>query len=110
MPARAIATVSQSNIPLICLIDNPSKGLTITEAALQDSTGTDTELAVAADGQSFQVPVNTVGSFVVGVTVNKVPSPAVNIAEGTQGGTLLLAIYRPAPNVKPNGFFILEVN
>lgn len=107
MPARVTATVSQSNTALICVIDNPSKGVNITEAAQRDSKGSNTALTVAPDGQSFQVPINTVGTYIVGVTVNNIPSPAVNISEGTRGGTLLLALY--PENVAKTGTFTLAV-
>jgi hypothetical protein len=107
MQPRAIATLSRNDTPLTCVITNPRKGLIITEAVQEDSASAKTELTVAPDGQSFQVSVDTVGNYIVGVTVNQIPRTAVNIAEGVKGGALLLAIY--PTNVSRTGTFTLAV-
>jgi hypothetical protein len=106
MPPIVAATASSANTPLTCVIDNPGNGVKITEAATNNPDGSNVELNVAVDGQSFQLPISVVGTYVVGVTVNKIVGRAVNIAEA-QGGPLLLALY--PGNVAKNGTFTLQV-
>ena len=91
--SRVTATVASSNAPLKCIIDNPGNGVKITKAAINDPDSSNANANVAVDGQSFEVPIVTVGTYVVGVTVNKIVGRAVNIAEGAVGGALLLALY-----------------
>jgi hypothetical protein len=104
--SAATATVKSSNTDLTCVIDNPSDGVNITEAAFS-SGGVKTEATVAGDGQSFQVPIATPGNYIVGVTVSKIVAPSVNIVEDSRGGPLLLALF--PGNVAKNGTFTLQV-
>jgi hypothetical protein len=107
MPSRVTASVASSNTPLTCVIDNPGNGVKITEAAIDNPDESTSELNVADDCQSFQIPIDTAGIYIVGVTVNKIVGRAVNIAEDAEGGTLLLALY--PGNVAKNGTFTLQV-
>jgi hypothetical protein len=103
MPQLVSATASSKNSPLTCLLDNPGKGVQITEAVSHNPDGSNNNLQVAPDGQSFSLPIPNQGLYIVHVTINKNPG-VVNIDEAN-GGPLLLAIYSPTKD----GYFQLQV-
>jgi hypothetical protein len=98
-------TIASSNTPLKCILFNAPTGVQITAASCVDhATGDVTAINLAADGQSFEVPVDTPGEYGVNAVVNQTSGVVVHIAEDCPGHTELLFITDKTDN------FVLQVN
>lgn len=98
-------TVTSSVTPISCILYNAPSGTKITAATTVDhATGKATALTPAADGQSFQLPINNPGLFVVNATINSNGGVVVHIAEDCPSHTTLLWITDKTDN------FVLQVN
>lgn len=98
-------TIQSSNTPLNCILYNAPSGTKITAASYVDhATGKVMTINPSADGQSFEVPVNTPGEYVVNATVNQTGGVVIHIVEDCPNHTRLLWITDKTDN------FVLQVN
>jgi len=108
-PCRVIPgspfTLPSSSTPLNCILYNAPPGTKITAASYVDhATGKVTAINPSADGQSFQVPVDKPGEYVVNATVNQTSGVVIHIVEDCPNHTALLWITDKTDN------FVLVVN
>ena len=97
-------TVASSATPLNCILYNAPTVTKITAATCIDyATGNPIPVTIANDAESFQVPINTPGKYVINATVNDTAGTTVRIVEDCPGHTKLLWITDKTAN------FILQV-
>jgi hypothetical protein len=97
--------VASSPTPVNCILFNAPAGTEITAVtSVNHATGKATTIKPAADGQSFQLPIDTPGLFVVNGTVNQTGGVIVHIVEDCPSHTTLLWIADKTDN------FVLQVN
>ena len=108
-PCRVIPgspfSVTSSNTPLKCILFNAPSGTKITAASYVDhASGQSTAINPAADGQSFEMPLDTPGQYIVNATINQTGGVVVHIVEDCPTHTQLLWITDKTDN------FVLQVN
>src|SRR5580692_11593507 len=70
--------LKQSNNPLKCVLAGNTANMVrilAASASAQPPTANDQTTTVAADGQSFTVPLDTVGTWAVVAVANTIPAP-----------------------------------
>lgn len=98
-------TIPSSSTPLNCILYNAPSGTKITAAScVNHATGKVTVINPSADGQSFQVPVDTPGEYVVNATINQTSGVVIHVVEDCPNHTKLLWITDKTDN------FVLQVN
>lgn len=86
-------TIRSDATPLKCILYNAPSGTKITAATCVDhASGESRSIQPAPDGQSFQVPVDTPGEYIVNATINRTPGVVVHIVEDCPGHTKLFWI------------------
>jgi len=98
-------SVPVSTTPINCILYNAPSGTQITAASVVDhATGTTTAITPASGGQSFSLPIDTPGLYVVNATINSASGVVVHITEDCPSHTTLLWITDKTDN------FVLQVN
>lgn len=98
-------TIASDTTPLICILYNAPEGTQITAVTSVDhGTGKATAIEPAADGKSFEIPVDAPGEFVINVTINQASGVVIHIVEDCPSHTKLLWITDKTDN------FVLQVD
>lgn len=92
----ATITRKQSNLPLQCKLAGGAANVHITGATSTDSAGNSKNLTVAGDGQSFQIPAEPAGMFVVVAVVDRIPAGSLPELRAGDDNTLLDIFDDPA--------------
>jgi hypothetical protein len=107
-PCRVTAgspfTVESSSTPLKCVLYNAPAGTKVTAATFVDhASGKAKPITPATNGQSFQVPIDKPGEYVVNAVINQTGGIIVHIVEDCPSHTRLLWITDKTDN------FVLQV-
>jgi hypothetical protein len=94
-----IYSVAQSDTPITCTLYNAPTVVQVVAAAYTDfATTTTTQITPAADGQSFQIPIDVPGKYVVSVVINETAGMIISLVEDCAGHTPMFWIGDPNSN------------
>jgi len=94
-------TIKKTDLPVTCKLQNPPKGVKIAAATLSNKAGTQIDLKVSKDGQSFVIPAKseagvevTAGVWTLGVGVENWTDimPAIDVVEVCDDSQWILTI------------------
>jgi hypothetical protein len=91
-------TVTESDLPVTCTLQNPPDGVTIAFAQLLDRSGAATDLTVSDDGYSFEIPGSiATGQWTLAVRVQggEDSIPSVYVVEDCDDSQRILVITDP---------------
>lgn len=92
----ATITRKQSDLPLQCKLAGSAANVHITGATSTDSAGNSKNLTIAGDDQSFQIPAEPNGMFVVVAVVDRIPAGSLPELRAGDDNTLLDIFDDPA--------------